>query len=77
MVYFDFSNAFDKVDHGIILHKLRAVVITRNIGSWYWCPTGIGIGPFPVLIMISDTDKDVSASKLISFADDTRLHSGV
>ena len=27
--------------------------------------------------MISDTDKDVSASKLMSFADDTRLYSGV
>ena len=29
------------------------------------------------LIMIADIDKDVSASKLISFADDTRLYSGV
>ena len=34
MVYFDFSNAFDKVDHGILLHKLRAVGITGNIGIW-------------------------------------------
>ena len=29
------------------------------------------------LIMISDIDKDVSASKLISFINDTRLYSGV
>ena len=29
------------------------------------------------LIIISDIDKDVSASKLVSFADDTRLYSGV
>ena len=29
------------------------------------------------MIMISDIDKDVSASKLVSFADDTRLYSGV
>ena len=29
------------------------------------------------LIMIADIDKDVSASNLISFADDTRLYSGV
>ena len=27
--------------------------------------------------MISDIDKDESASKLVSFADDTRLYSGV
>ena len=34
MVYLDFSKAFDKVDHGILLHKLRAIGITGNIGIW-------------------------------------------
>ena len=34
MVYLDFSKAFDKVDHGILLHKFRAVGITGNIGIW-------------------------------------------
>ena len=34
MVYLDFSKAFYKVDHGILLHKLRAVGITGNIGIW-------------------------------------------
>ena len=34
MVYLDFSKVFDKVDHGLLLHKLRAVVITGNIGIW-------------------------------------------
>ena len=34
MVYHDFSKAFYKVDHGIPLHKLRAVGITGNIGIW-------------------------------------------
>ena len=35
------------------------------------------MGPLLFLIMISDIDKDVSASKLVSFADDTRLYHGI
>ena len=35
------------------------------------------LGPLLFFIMISDIDKDVSASKLVSFVDDTRLYSGV
>ena len=102
MVYLDFSKAFDKVDHGILLHKLRAVGITGNIGIWLFhfltdrshfvrlpggisedhpvlsgVPQGTILGPLQSLIMISDIDKDVSAYKLVSFADDTRLYSGV
>ena len=73
MVYLDFFKAFDKVDHGILLHKLRAVGITGNIGFWLFHI----LGPLLFLIMISDIDKDVSASKLVSFADNTRLYSGV
>ena len=101
-VYPDFSNAFDKVDHGILLHKLRTVGITGNIGIWLFhfltdkshfvrlpggisedhpvlsgVPQGTVFGPLLFLIMIADIDKDVSASKLVSFADDTRLYSGV
>ena len=91
IVYLDFSKAFDKVDHGILLHKLRSVGITGNIGIWllYFLTTDLilyaclGVlvktilGPLLFLIMISDIDKDVSASTLVSFADDTRLYSGV
>ena len=40
-------------------------------------PHGTVLGPLLFLIMISDIDKDVSASKLVSFEDDTRLYSGV
>ena len=102
MVYLDFSHAFDTVDHGILLHKLRAVGITGNIGIWLFhfltdrshyvrlpggisedhtalngVPQGTVLGPLLFLIMISDIDKNVSASKLESFADDARLYSGV
>ena len=117
IVYLDFSKAFDKVDHGIVLHKLRAVGITGNIGIWLLhfltdishfvrlsggisedhpvlsgvtqggisedhlvlsgVPQGTVLGHLLFLIMISNIDKDVSAYKLVSFADDTRLYSGV
>ena len=40
-------------------------------------PQGTVLGPLIFLIMIADIDKDVSSSKLVSFADDTRLYSGV
>ena len=102
MVYLDFSIAFDKVGHGILLHNLRAVGISGNIGIWLFhfltetsnfvrlpggisgyhpvlsgVPQGTVLGPLMFLIMISHIDKDVSASKLVSFADDTTLYSGV
>ena len=36
MVYLDFSKAFDKVDQGILLHKLNALSITGNLGMWFY-----------------------------------------
>ena len=102
MVYLNFLKAFDKVDHGILLHKLRAVGIIGNICIWLFhfltershfvrmsrgisedhpvlsgVPQVTDLGSLLFLIMISDIDNDVSASKLVSFADDTRLYSGV
>ena len=36
IVYFEFSNAFDKVDHDILLHKLKSLGINGNQWeSWY------------------------------------------
>ena len=32
MIYLDFSKAFDKVDHGVLLHKLRDMGIASNLG---------------------------------------------
>ena len=35
MVYLDFSKAFDKVDYGILLRKLKALGITGHLGTWF------------------------------------------
>ena len=40
-------------------------------------PQGTVLGPLLFKIMITDIDKDVSASNLIIFVDDTKLYSGV
>ncbi|KAK3896182.1 hypothetical protein Pcinc_000104 [Petrolisthes cinctipes] len=34
VIYLDFEKAFDKVDHGVLLHKMRNLGITVNIGRW-------------------------------------------
>ena len=33
-VYLDFSKAFDKCDHGILLHKIRKLKIKGKLGRW-------------------------------------------
>ena len=32
MVYLDFVKAFDKVDHGVLLHKIKMLGITGKLG---------------------------------------------
>ena len=34
VVYLDFAKAFDKVDHGILLHKVRSLGISGKLGVW-------------------------------------------
>ena len=36
MIYLDFSKAFDKVDHGVLLHKLKDLDITGKLGIWFF-----------------------------------------
>ena len=36
MIYLDFPKAFDMVNHGIPMHKLRYVVITGSIRLWFF-----------------------------------------
>ena len=99
MIYLDISKAFDQVDHGILLHKLRDLGITGRLWFFHFLnnrqhyvriPGGISqhhpvlsgvsqgtvLGPLLFLIMIIDIDKGISpSSKLVNFADDTRVYS--
>ena len=34
MIYLDFAKAFDKVDHNILLHKVKAIGIQGKLGIW-------------------------------------------
>ena len=36
MIYLDFAKAFDKVDHGILLRKLREIGISGNLEIWFY-----------------------------------------
>ena len=36
MIYLDFSKAFGKVDHGVLLHKLKDLGITGKLGIWFF-----------------------------------------
>ena len=36
MIYLDLSKAFDKLNHGILLHKLKDLVITGKLGIWFF-----------------------------------------
>ena len=33
-IYLDFSQAFDKVEHGLLLHKLKEFGVTGGVGHW-------------------------------------------
>jgi len=34
VIYLDFAKAFDKIDHGILSHKLKHLVIGGKVGTW-------------------------------------------
>ena len=36
MIYLDFAKAFDKVDHGVLLHKLKDLGIAGKLGMWFF-----------------------------------------
>ena len=36
MVYLDFAKTFDKVNHGVLLHKIKTLGITGRLGVWLY-----------------------------------------
>ena len=101
-IYLDFAKAFDKCDHGIILHKLKRFGISGKLGIWLhnfitnrqqvvcvmgevssktWVTSGIPqgsvLGPLLFSILLSDIDTGISISKLLSYADDTKIYAGI
>ena len=36
-IYLDFAKAFDKVDHGVVLQKLKSLGIRGRLGRWIHC----------------------------------------
>ena len=102
MIYLDFSKAFDNVDHGSALQKLRDLGITGNMGVWLHqflsdmtqfvrlpgvvskdSPVlsgvlqGTVLGPLLFIIILSDINKDLLSSKVISYSDDTRVYTNI
>ena len=52
-------------------------VISKDSPVLSRVPQGTALGPILFLIMISDINKGTASSKLISFADDTRVYSNI
>ena len=102
IIYLDFAKAFDKVDHGVLLHKVRDLGITGKLGIWLHSflldrkqfvriaggvssdslvtsgvPQGTVLGPLLFLILMCDIDLGIVNSRIVSFADDTQLYTGI
>ena len=71
MVHLDFSKAFDRVDHHILVHKLKSYGITKQLGIWI-SQFLIGRSQY-----VQIAGGDVTYSSVSSFADDTRLYKSV
>ena len=102
MIYLVFAKAFDKVDIGVTLRKMKylgiqgklerlihslmndreqAVTIEKKITKPQsvksGVPQGSVLGPLIFLLLIGDIDQNIPSAFLSSFADNTRVGTGI
>ena len=68
---------FTSYQTGLIMLDSLVVLVINDHPVISGVPQGTVLGPLLFLITISDINKDISSSKLISFADDTRIYSKI
>ena len=79
IIFFDFSKAFDKVPHNLLLHKLKTFGFNNKLLNSFTdlpvtsgVPHGSILGPLLFILYVNDIS-DGCSSTVSSFADDVKI----